>query len=193
MSVALKVVKVFAAMPPTRRLNVTMCLCSVLSCPLPPEPPPHVEGSVRLRREASCGPAQGTPDQGGPCGGGRGPPNRQRGGRHPPPGENHTGHRGAGHGYHNLSETFTCSTHPISRFGVPHPTQWEQRLRGIIVILTFSTAEGRGGRGGRKGDVDRTWQPGCCGKVEDRILSPCRQSVHLEVSSILYFNLYYRT
>lgn len=26
--------------------------------------------------------------------------------------------------------------------GVPHPTQWEQRLRGIIVILTFSTAEG---------------------------------------------------
>lgn len=30
----------------THRFNVTMCLCPVLSCPLPPEPPPHIEGSV---------------------------------------------------------------------------------------------------------------------------------------------------
>lgn len=86
----------------TTMFKCTMCLCSVLSCPLPSEPPTHVEGSVRLRRETPGGPPEGPPHQGGPRGGSRGPSNRQWGGSYPTSGENHTGHRGTSHRWAEL-------------------------------------------------------------------------------------------
>ena len=62
------IVAIVTVMPPpthththTTMFKCTMCLCSVLSCPLPSEPPTHVEGSVRLRRETPGGPPEGPP------------------------------------------------------------------------------------------------------------------------------------
>lgn len=84
-----------------------MCMCSVLSCPLPSESPPYNEGSVRLRWETPRGPAEGPPDQGGPGGGSRVAADHQRGGGYPASGENHPGHRRARHRFAGVLQVTT--------------------------------------------------------------------------------------
>lgn len=107
----LPVVMVTAMSPthtrPPPGLNVSVCMCSVLSCPLPAESPPDNEGSVRLRRETPRGPAEGPPDQGGPGGGSCVAADHQRGGSDPASGENHPGHRRTGHRLEGKKKTNT--------------------------------------------------------------------------------------